>query len=156
MPGSCVYNNDAPCPSVCGPGKNEACIPLETQLLDLSVMTAEPYLFDEPAANYARPAERVESWRSENSGDIVLLAHMIQNGFYFDADPKASQHGSLTWADSIVPLAFAYPGATSKDNTKDTLLGLVRGYLQDIAPAEEPAMSPVEEAAMERVLGMTP
>jgi hypothetical protein len=55
-----------------------------------------------------------------------------------------------------VPLAFAYPGATDQDPDKDTVLALVRGFLATAAPGEEPALAPIEEAAMERVLAIQP
>ena len=86
-----------------------------------------------PAAAYADPAARVEQWRSENTGDIVLLANMIEGQFYFDSNVQTSDHGSLKFADAVIPLAFAYRRATDQDSNADTVLDPVIKYLQTLA-----------------------
>src|SRR5262249_52767161 len=139
----CVYSGSAGCASNCGDDGTQACT-LQDQLLDVGAMTGGAFTPTIAAAAYADPAERVEKWRSENTGDIVILANMMEGEYYFDAEPKASQHGSLTIGDAIVPLAFSYPGASSEDERLDTVLNAVRDYLKSVAPVKEPAKSPVE------------
>jgi hypothetical protein len=115
----------------------------------------------EPTAGngaYADPARRIGEWISENSGDIIVLANMVKDdgfGYYFDEGSKQSTHGSLTYGDAIVPLAFSYPGATSEDDEVDTVLRDVGRYLRSLAPAGDLAFSPVEREAMERALALS-
>jgi hypothetical protein len=152
QPVECGVNGDQPCASNCGPNHTAGACTLEAQLLDLDKMIEPPFASADPAFGYSDPANRVEKWRSENTGDIVLLANM-EGGYYFDSEEKASQHGSLTFGDSIVPLAFAYPGATSPDPKIDNVLKSVADYLREVAPLGSAAPSPVEEPAMECALG---
>ena len=51
---------------------------------------------------YNHPTERLEVHISANSGDIILLAN-ARYGYQFGA-PNRGQHGSLTYADSLVPV----------------------------------------------------
>jgi hypothetical protein len=51
----------------------------------------------------------------------------VEGEYYFDAKPKGFTHGSLTWADAVVPLVFSYPGASApEDSGDDTVMqGLI-------------------------------
>jgi len=106
-----------------------------------------------------RLVETVQSRRglgSENTGDIVLLANM-DGGFYLDGGDLTSTHGSLSARDGLVPLAFAYPGATSKVEGEDTLLAKVRAFLQ--AGTGGPAAAfkiPTEANSARCFLGLIP
>jgi len=109
------------------------------------------------SAAYADPARRIREWTSENSGDIIVLANMIKDDgsrYYFDEQTKQSQRGSLSHADSVVPLAFSYPGATSRDDTVDRVLFEVRRYLETVPAKDGWALSPIEREAMERALAL--
>lgn len=152
---SCVYLSDSgnpECEAKCGPNKDQVCT-LEGQFFDLDTMEQPPYSPDpKPAFAYADPERCVGEWNSENTGDIVMLADM-EAQYYFDKEKQGSTHGSLTYADAIIPLAFSYPGATSADRKEDTLLAPVRSFLETAVPADNAAFSPVEEQAMERPSG---
>jgi len=117
---------------------------LENQLVDVSTLQGLGYgpgAFNEGEMwAYDDPARRVADFVSPNTGDIVLLANAA-GGFQFGAAYRG-QHGSLTVADSRVPVAFAYPGATASDTLLDKL-ALFLGGLPD------PVRSLVEAAALE-------
>jgi len=79
---------------------------------------------------YALPTERLARLNSPNSGDIVVLANMSAQ-FHFDDDKGLpGNHGSLTYADAIVPVAFGYPGG---DAVPDALKPIV-DYLEGVNP----------------------
>ena len=151
---TCDQKGCQPTAFTCGPSENEPCT-LEAQLLELSKMEQAPFRSDDPLFDYADPARRIAEWASENTGDIVILAN-VKEGFYFDKGVLASNHGSLTYADAVTPLAFAYPGATSDDLALDNVLNGVRAFLKASSPEEEPARAPIERRAMEAALGLLP
>ena len=71
---------------------------------------------------YALPALRAASLNSPNSGDIVVLANLA-SGFQFDEeDGLLGEHGSLTFADAVVPIAFASPGGASLPKMLDPIV----------------------------------
>lgn len=97
--------------------------------------------------NYARVEERVNNWISANSGDIVLLANGRYR-FQFGA-PYRGQHGSLTEADALVPVAFGYLGTTG---SADTVLETLKSFfLNKPEPIAEPG---VEEKALRAFFGL--
>ena len=94
---------------------------------------------------YKDPVRRVTESISANSGDIVLLAN-ARYGFQFGR-PFKGQHGSLTSADSLVPVAFGYPGATG-DAEEDNTLAPVIQFLEQFPG--DPIEAIVEALALER------
>jgi len=112
------------------------------QLQELSSLDPDSYL---------SAAARVTGWASENTGDIVLLANM-DAGFYLDANDLTSTHGSLSARDGVVPLAFSYPGATSKDPAEDTRLQKIREYLGIGSGGSAPIFTTPTEANSARCL----
>ena len=95
---------------------------------DRQLMTLEEY-FQEYAGigpdpqfpwTFNKPVERIRDRISTNSGDIIVFAN-ARDGFQFYEKPLEAQHGSLTYADSLVPIVFAHPGATGDANVDDTL-----------------------------------
>jgi hypothetical protein len=105
--------------------------PLADQLMPVGDLAALG-IGDAPygAWQYNDPADRVRDWTSPNTGDIILLAN-ARHGYQFGA-PYRGQHGSLTYADSIVPVAFGFPGA-SGNSSEDTLLAPIRNFLGGFA-----------------------
>ena len=81
---------------------------------------------------------------SINSGDIVLLANVVEQFQFGDVGYRA-QHGTLTIKDSLVPVAFGYPGASGP---QDTTLSPVRQFLAGTGTL----MTPSEAAALIQLL----
>ncbi|MFQ5799882.1 MAG: alkaline phosphatase family protein, partial [Bacteroidota bacterium] len=106
---------------------------------------------------FNKPVERITDWISTNTGDIVLFAN-AQEGFQFYHKGLRGQHGSLTLADSLVPVTFGYPGSTSGDTDKDNTLQAISQFFE-ILPSEgtgdprdpEPAIQAIVEADALRV-----
>ena len=117
---------------------------LESQLVEVSTLQGLGYgpgAFNEGEMwAYEDAARRVADFISPNTGDIVLLANGA-GGFQF-GDAYSAQHGSLTVADSRVPVAFGYPGGAKSDTLLDKL-ALFLGALPD------PIRTLVEAAALE-------
>jgi hypothetical protein len=101
-----------------------------------------------------------QQFMSINTGEILLLANTrggrfddleegVRGGFQFGEMGRAgkgyrSQHGGLTLADSMIPVAFGSPGAT-RPAAPDDLMGTLRAMLQGYAAAElvnEPIETP--------------
>jgi hypothetical protein len=113
----------------CGSSGTEGCT-LQNQLQPLSYLATRGY-GDNPEAKwmYAFPAERVARLNSPNSGDIIVLANLTV-GFHFDHDTgELGNHGSLAYADAVVPVAFGYPGG---DALPDVLKPIV-AYLEGVS-----------------------
>jgi hypothetical protein len=72
---------------------------------------------------------------SVNTGEIILLAN-LPAGFQFGQGYN-SQHGSLTRADAVVPVAFGYPGGAQMGD-KDTVLEPIRQLFGGDPPAGQP------------------
>jgi hypothetical protein len=113
----------------CGASGSDACT-LATQLQPLSYLEGKGYGDSpEPRWMYALPAERLARFNSPNGGDIIVLANM-STGFHFDSDSGIpGNHGSLTYADAVVPVAFGYPGG---DALPDVLKPIVT-YLESVS-----------------------
>ena len=69
-----------------------------------------------------------------------------RRGFQF-GQPYQSQHGSLTLADAVVPVAFGYPGGVLAGD-KDTVLAPIRQLFgSDPAPGQPtPTLDQILEA----------
>jgi hypothetical protein len=114
----------------CGASGTDECR-LANQLRPPSYLLGKGY-GDPPDARwqYALPTERLARLNSPNSGDIVVLANM-STGFHFDSDQGIpGNHGSLAFADAVVPVAFGYPGG---DALPDVLKPIVT-YLESLSP----------------------
>jgi len=57
---------------------------------------------------YVDAVNRIRGLDSARSGDIILLAD-YGNGYYFNDDPHAGEHGNLNAYDTYVPLVFSGP-----------------------------------------------
>jgi hypothetical protein len=125
----------------CGADQHQKCA-FSTQLMPSSAL--EGLGIGEPASNdvaygawqYNGPEQRLSDWISPNTGDIILLSN-ARFKFQFGS-PYSGQHGGLTFADSIVPVAFGFPGA-SGNSSEDTLLAplqeFMSGFDGDAVPA---------------------
>lgn len=114
----------------CGTDQNQACT-LGAQLAEASTLEGLGIGadFDEATNDwrYAAPAERLADAISANSGDIILLANGRWN--YQFGEPDRAQHGSLTFKDAQVPMAFGFPTATG-DPKKDDMLAPILDFLK--------------------------
>lgn len=131
-----------PTRSNCGDG-TEKC-GLADQLADLETLEGLG-IGDNPSFpwTYSNPVGRINDMISANSGDIVLLANG-RDGYQFGV-PYRGQHGGLTHADSIVPVAFGFPSATGnidEDNTLKSVIDFLEGFQPDPIEAlvEAPAI----------------
>ena len=97
---------------------------------------------------YNNPAARIRDLISANSGDIVLLANGL-HGYQF-GEPYKGQHGGLTYADSIVPVAFGFPAGTGTAEEDDTL----KPILDFLSLQSDPIQAIVEALAIERFFGV--
>ena len=79
---------------------------------------------------FNNPVHRIRDWISTNTGEIVVFANS-REGFQFSNKGYRGQHGSLTYADSLVPLAFGYPDATG-DASQDTTLQPLRTFITQL------------------------
>ncbi|HKC12366.1 MAG TPA: alkaline phosphatase family protein [Vicinamibacteria bacterium] len=114
----------------CGASGTDECR-LANQLQPPGYLVGKGY-GDPPEARwqYALPTERLARLNSPNSGDIVVLANMSA-GFHFDSNKGIpGNHGSLAFADAVVPVAFGYPGG---DALPDVLKPIVT-YLEGLSP----------------------
>jgi hypothetical protein len=113
----------------CGTSGTDPCT-LDNQLQPLSYLADKGYGANPEAKwMYALPAERVARLNSPNSGDIIVLANLAV-GFHFDHDSgELGNHGSLAYADAVVPVAFGYPGG---DALPDVLKPIV-AYLEGVS-----------------------
>jgi len=100
--------------------------------------------FENSRWRYNNAGARLDAWISVSTGDIVLLAN-VRNQFQF-GNSYSAQHGSLTFADSLVPVAFGYPGATG-DGSDDTLLNSIRSFFEKY-PNDAPMQDIVETPAL--------
>jgi predicted AlkP superfamily pyrophosphatase or phosphodiesterase len=100
---------------------------------------------------YNNPDKRIADLVSANSGDIILLVN-ARYGYQF-GPPFKGQHGSLTEADSVVPVAFGYPGATGDLDDDDTLSPVIE-FLSEQQFPESPIQAIVEALAIEKFFGV--
>ena len=115
--------------AACGDGTTPKACPLSARLMPLSDLDAlgmGPAPYD--LWRYNDAASRVGAWASPNTGDIVLISNSRYQ-FQFGAAYRG-QHGDLSFADSLVPVAFGFPGA-SGDKNEDTLLAPIRDYFAE-------------------------
>jgi hypothetical protein len=84
-------------------------------------------------------------FKSINTGEIILLAN-VAAGYSFGQYKEAgsdipvgyrSQHGTLTNADGIVPIAFGYPGGTLSGDD-DTVLTPIKQILEAVPNPGDP------------------
>ena len=121
----------------CGPGgigTGEDLCGLEHQLMTLEEYFAENLQMGEDSEfrwTFNNPVNRIRDWISTNTGDIVVFANAKEQFQFVPLGPANAQHGSLTYADSLVPIAFAYPGATG-DATEDTTMQALREYMSQL------------------------
>ena len=137
-----------------GLGTGDELCGLLPQLMTLEdYFTAHPGMGDgaEFPFTFNNPVNRIRDWISTNSGDIVVFGNARQ-GYQFANKPYKGQHGSLTYADSLVPIAFGYPGATG-DATQDTTLQLLRDFVAQLVTqtsvsvdSGEPVIQAIAEA----------
>jgi hypothetical protein len=100
---------------------------------------------------YNDPERRIADLISANSGDVILLANAA-DGYQFGPSFKGN-HGSLTEADSIVPVAFGYPGGTGNLDEDDTLRPVIE-FLSEQQFPESPIQAIVEALAIEKFFGV--
>jgi hypothetical protein len=140
-----VPRNYDPDRSNCGDG-TERC-GLEEQLVEIDELENLGIGENPPLRwTYNDPKRRIEEWISVNTGDIILLVNG-RDGFHFSARGLNGQHGSLTFADSLVPVAFGYPGATS-NASQDNTMATIRDFLDSFDV--EPIQAIVEAQALEK------
>jgi hypothetical protein len=85
--------------------------------------------------SYVEAEKRVNDlFSSVNSGDIILLAN-VRHSYQFGR-PYSSQHGSLTRADGIVPVAFGHLKKSADDTTD-----LIEDIRAVVGTSAEPASS---------------
>jgi hypothetical protein len=124
----------------------------DEMLIELGEMTGMGADLTSPEGKkwlYADAERRVnQEFKSVNTGDIILLAN-VRHGFQFGA-PYASQHGTLTFADALVPVAFGYPGGPSGPGTDDDLFAPLRTFFSDLPSGAEPIGDMLEAKAIRR------
>ncbi len=136
--------------SDCGPSGTERC-GLARQLVELGdYFDMHAGIGEDPAFpwTFNHPVDRINNWISANTGDIVLLGN-AREGYQFDKKGARGQHGSLTYADSLVPIAFGYPGSTG-DADKDTTLKAIVEFLSEL-PTEETGDEEDEDPAIQAI-----
>jgi hypothetical protein len=125
-----VPRNYDPDRRTCGASGTSRC-GLAGQLQEVAALNGLGYgtsfVEDDARWLYNHPTERLQAHISANSGDIILLANG-RAGFMFGV-PNSGDHGSLTYADSLVPVAFAFPGASGP---WDTTLDPIVTFLQSV------------------------
>jgi hypothetical protein len=95
---------------------------------------------------YADAETRVNGqFNSVNTGEIVLLANS-RFGYQF-GEPYRSQHGTLTSADALVPVAFGYPAASYPSDIQNILGPIVD--LFGTLPTGSPVKAIIEAPAIE-------
>jgi len=106
---------------------------LAVQLQELNDPNAPTFVGSAPDAEgrwlFNNAKDRIENWISVNTGDIVLFANG-RDGFQFSSKGYNGEHGSLTFADSLVPVAFGFPGATGPANEDTTLEPILQFFSQ--------------------------
>jgi len=105
---------------------------------------------------YAMPSERLASLNSPNSGDIIILAN-LKNQYHFDfGGGIPGDHGSLTYADAIVPVAFGFPGGTAVPNMLDPITSYLEGLSRAPFDTGTPGAGGAQATSKQPVYGADP
>lgn len=135
----------------CGASGSEPCT-LAAQLIEVGELENRVLGSGSGARwSYRAAEQRIQEWKSPNSGDIVLFAN-APAGYQFGHGYRAN-HGSLTPADALVPVAFGYPGASGSPDEDDTLRRVFELLASELS-RDPPQPKRLEALALERFFGL--